>query len=531
MAADDAADTADSVDHMEEFSNQPEPVADQIEPEAPETEPKNQKPEPVTKIADGVFDASAFFADTSNQGKKKEDPQPTSDVVTASAQEGEFIPVQEWPTYFEPGRYENLPNEVYHAANGISSTQLKDARISLMYYHGRHVTRVIPLQQSEAFIIGSVVHSYTLEPEKFASEYAVSAEMPEYVVSTLVDMTAIIREHNATLPALMTSDELKAWIETYNAGLTPPLSLSANATETASLYMTLPAEFQRIPEGVKHTQTAQRACIKEYNASLVPLLKTSGTRDQLLDQIATVAPEFADSERAKFVPYNISGTKEQLTEIVRTIRPDIVTAEDWHRQQESACQGKTMISPDVYRLAKNISDALQADDDARWLLNHPDRKSEVSYFGFDEETGLEIRVRPDIEIRLPPYLDSICADLKTISMGYVPQERLKARLHREIIERGYHISAAMYCDVAELKSFAWIFVNKDPGYHWVAVVYASQELLELGRQEYRRLLRQINEATFTDNWPAPITGQYVDELTLPLKCTAGATWSKKQPSD
>ncbi|HGC2604977.1 TPA: exonuclease VIII, partial [Escherichia coli] len=43
-----------------------------------------------------------------------------------------------WPSYFEPGRYENLPNEVYHSANGISSTMLKDARISLMYYHGRH---------------------------------------------------------------------------------------------------------------------------------------------------------------------------------------------------------------------------------------------------------------------------------------------------------------------------------------------------------------------------------------------------------
>ncbi|HHZ5738827.1 TPA: RecE family exodeoxyribonuclease, partial [Escherichia coli] len=44
-----------------------------------------------------------------------------------------------WPSYFEPGRYENLPNEVYHSANGISSTMLKDARISLMYYHGRHI--------------------------------------------------------------------------------------------------------------------------------------------------------------------------------------------------------------------------------------------------------------------------------------------------------------------------------------------------------------------------------------------------------
>lgn len=47
-----------------------------------------------------------------------------------------------WPEFFEPGRYEGLPNEVYHAANGISSTQIKDARISLMYFHARHVAKL-----------------------------------------------------------------------------------------------------------------------------------------------------------------------------------------------------------------------------------------------------------------------------------------------------------------------------------------------------------------------------------------------------
>ncbi len=36
-----------------------------------------------------------------------------------------------------------------------------------------------------------------------------------------------------------------------------------------------------------------KACIKEYNASLPPLLKASGTREQLLEQIETVDPELA----------------------------------------------------------------------------------------------------------------------------------------------------------------------------------------------------------------------------------------------
>ncbi|EKN8421684.1 exodeoxyribonuclease VIII [Escherichia coli] len=415
-----------------------------------------------------------------------------------------------WPSYFEPGRYENLPNEVYHSANGISSTMLKDARISLMYYHGRHIAGTIPNEESDALLRGRIIHSYVLETDKFADEYAIPVPVPEYVVTTSNELIAIIKKHNASLPALMTPEQMKEWIESYNSTLIQPLSVSAGAEETGILYGSLPVEFRRIPEGEKHTASAMKACIKEYNASLPPLLKTSGAREQLLDQIETVDPELAKKERAKSLPYNISGTKEQLTEIARKIRPELVTLEDWQKRQQEENAGKTFISLDMYEQAKNIHAALQNNTDAARLLNHPDRKSEISYFGFDEETGLEIRVRPDIEIRLP--YESICADVKSVSLGYVRQERLKDRLHREIIERDYHLSAAMYCDVANLDKFFWIFVNKDAGYHWVAVVEASQELLELGRQEYRRTLRQINEALETNNWPAPITESYTDEL-------------------
>lgn len=431
-----------------------------------------------------------------------------TDSVALEEQQAE--PVIEYPAYFEPGRYEGLPNDVYHAANGLSSTQIKDARVSLMYFNVRHVAKTISQHDNPAFIFGRATHSFVLEPEKFSDNYVLPEKMPEDVVSTTGEMVAIIKEYNATLPALMTPDELKAWIEEYNGNLTPPLSLSAGAEETANSYMSLPEEFQRILAETKPTATAMKACIKEYNASLKPMLKTSGTRDQLLDQIATVAPEFAEQERAKFIPYNVSGTKEQLSEIVRTIRPDVVFADDWHAQQEAANAGKETISVEMYELIKNINDALQSNNDASRLLNHPARQSEVSYFGFDEETGLEVRVRPDIEIRLP--YESICADLKTVSLGYVRQDKLKDRLHREIIDRDYHLSAAMYCDVAGLDKFTWIFVNKDPGYHWVAVVDASPMLLELGRKEYRRALRQIEEAMETGYWPAPITEAYTDDL-------------------
>lgn len=43
-----------------------------------------------------------------------------TDSIAPEEQQSE--PVIEYPAYFEPGRYEGLPNDVYHAANGISST-------------------------------------------------------------------------------------------------------------------------------------------------------------------------------------------------------------------------------------------------------------------------------------------------------------------------------------------------------------------------------------------------------------------------
>ncbi|EFS3131385.1 hypothetical protein HX261_000248 [Salmonella enterica] len=94
VATDSAADTADYVDHQEAFSNRyepennhSEPSSDHNEPETPETGPKSQQPEPVTKVADGVFDVSAFFADTSNQVEKTEGITSNNDDRTTKMEE------------------------------------------------------------------------------------------------------------------------------------------------------------------------------------------------------------------------------------------------------------------------------------------------------------------------------------------------------------------------------------------------------------------------------------------------------------
>ncbi|EKS7193763.1 PD-(D/E)XK nuclease-like domain-containing protein [Enterobacter ludwigii] len=429
-----------------------------------------------------------------------------TDSVTLEEQQAE--PVIEYPAYFEPGRYEGLPNDVYHAANGISSTQVKDARVSLMYFNARHVAKTIPRTASKVLDMGNLVHALALQPETLDAEFSVEPEIPEDAFTTTATLREFIDGYNASLPALLSADEIKALLEEHNASLPAPVPLGASLEETAQSYMALPAEYQRIEEGQK--QTAMKACIKEYNATLPSPVKTSGSRDALLEQLAIINPDLVAQEAQKPTPLKVSGTKADMIQAVKSVKPDAVFADELLDAWRDNPGEKILVTRQQLATARAIQSALLGHPTAGMLLTHPSRAVEVSYFGFDDETGLEVRVRPDLEIELDGV--RIGADLKTISMWNVKQESLRARLHREIIDRDYHLSAAMYCETAALDQFFWIFVNKDENYHWIAIIEASTELLELGMLEYRKTMRAIATGFDTGEWPAPITTDYTDEL-------------------
>ncbi|MBX9334904.1 PD-(D/E)XK nuclease-like domain-containing protein [Serratia marcescens] len=414
------------------------------------------------------------------------------------------------PAYFEPGRYLDIPNEVYHSANGISSTMAKDARISLMYYHGRHVIKTIQRERTDALTFGSLVHALALEPEKLDEEFSVEPVIPDGAFTDTASMRAFIEQHNASLPKQTDADMLRAVIEKHNATLPATLPLGTTADETYASYEQLQEKFQRIENGTKHTASAMKACIKEYNATLPAPLKTTGGRDALLEQLATIDPEFVEKERAIPAPLPVSGSKEDMAARIKTILPTAVFADEVISAWKNSNDQRQTITQAQMKHAKAIQRALFTHPSAGQLLQHPQRAVEVSYFGIDEETGLELRVRPDLEIEASGLRTGF--DLKTVSMGNVKQSALRARLHREIIERDYHLSAGMYCDVAALDQFFWIFVNKDEHYHWIAIVEASADLLELGRLEYRKTLRDIKQAQDTGVWPEPITEEIVDDI-------------------
>ncbi|HFL6496250.1 TPA: RecE family exodeoxyribonuclease, partial [Salmonella enterica] len=187
------------------------------------------EPELVKNVGNGIFDVSALMQNSSTHGTET-NPETTSNVQVQKAdsdekQAGDAVqageddlgtgkeavtvenqnqaeaqqnvpesqqeePEAAWPEYFEPGRYEGVPNEVYHAANGISSTQVKDARVSLMYFNARHVEKTIVKERSPVLDMGNLVHALALQPENLEAEFSVEPEIPEGAFTT----TATLRE-------------------------------------------------------------------------------------------------------------------------------------------------------------------------------------------------------------------------------------------------------------------------------------------------------------------------------------------------
>ncbi|EDX6462965.1 DNA breaking-rejoining protein [Salmonella enterica subsp. diarizonae serovar 60:r:e,n,x,z15] len=470
-----------------------------------ETNPQTNEPELVTKVADGIFDVTALMQGSSIHGDKQEEEN-----ASIEPEMSETEPEHTWPEYFEPGRYEGVPNDIYHAANGISSTMVKDARVSLMYYEGRHVSKTIKKERSKVLDMGNLVHGLVLQPEIADEEFSIEPEIPEGSLTTTATIRAVIDEYNASLTPQLSADEIKALLEEYNSSLPQPVPLGDDVAQTGENYMSIPPEFQRVEEGQKVTAAKMKACIKEYNATLPTQMKTSGSRDTLLEQLAVINPDLVAQEAQKPQPLKVSGAKADLIQAVKSVSPETVFADELLEAWRENPGDKILVTRQQYATALAIQSALYAHPEAGKLLQNPTRAVEVSYFGIDDDTGLEIRVRPDVELEYEGL--RIGFDLKTISMWDVKEDALKSRLHREITMRDYHLSAGMYCNVADLDKFAWIFVNKDEGYHWVAVVWASESLLELGKLEYHRTIRAIANAMDTDEWPAPVTADYTDEL-------------------
>ena len=96
----------------------------------------------------------------------------------------------------EPGIYFQMPEETYHAAEGLSCSGIKHLTVSkLNYWHRNLNPNREPEDDSAARRFGKAVHAFALEPDRFARSFAMKLS-PE--------------DHPG---ALVTMDEMKAFLE------------------------------------------------------------------------------------------------------------------------------------------------------------------------------------------------------------------------------------------------------------------------------------------------------------------------------
>lgn len=161
---------------------------------------------------------------------------------------------------------------------------------------------------------------------------------------------------------------------------------------------------------------------------------------------------------------------------------------------EAEAEGVTLLPEKEYHQVFDIAHALLKHPEAKDILTADDKICEASIFVKHPETGLDLKVRPDIFV---PSM-GVMADVKTT------QSSVPSAFARQVFSYGWHIQGAFYKMCAELAgwevdSFAFLSVEKERPYT-AQVHYLSPEVLDHGARIVERVLQQIASCEETQEW-------------------------------
>lgn len=155
--------------------------------------------------------------------------------------------------------------------------------------------------------------------------------------------------------------------------------------------------------------------------------------------------------------------------------------------------GKQVLNNEQYLLLDAMAHEMKKNDEAMLIIEGS--KVEQSLFWIDEETNIPLKIRPDI------WNDQIIGDLKTTDNA------AEWAFKNSLEQYGYHIQAAMIREGflrvmnMDMRDFIYIVQEKTAPYA-IAIYILSEEALEEGHMEFRRLLEKLSECIETDNWPS-----------------------------
>jgi hypothetical protein len=181
---------------------------------------------------------------------------------------------------------------------------------------------------------------------------------------------------------------------------------------------------------------------------------------------------------------------------------------EWRAEVEQANAGKTCLSTDEWTKLHDMHSALFADPAIGKLLSNG--AAETSHYV--DFAGPLVKVRPD-------YLKAkAIIDLKTC------EDASPDGFARAAANYGYHLQAALYCDVLEHVTEVerlFVFVAQEKEYPYAAAIYKPTDgFLAQGRYEYQLAMDKYTAALETGIRPGyeafgPAEANGVIELDLP----------------
>lgn len=353
-----------------------------------------------------------------------------------------------------PGIYQGVSNDDYQSGPGISKGHIDHALNNGRVYQ---YYKVDGNEQKEtaAFREGKILHKALLEFDDFSDEYAVMPVMPEGALASSDELKGWIEQYNAGLPQKPDAADLTTAIEAYNEGLAAPLP-AGNLDEAEASYSKLPAEHQKIGEDEKRTLTRLKACIKAHNDTLPKPLKAKGSYATLLESYAACGNEHAaqvEEWRQYPEPLSMGGSKADLMERIRSADESVQFVDDIVTRFKAEHEGKEILSQDEWTHVLRIREAVLAEPEAAMLLE--EGVAEQSIYWRHRKTGELLKCRPDWTTP-----DHVLVDAKFV------QDASPAGFARDGSKHNYHIQDAHYSEGYEAATgvrpgFVFIAIQKD----------------------------------------------------------------------
>ena len=147
-----------------------------------------------------------------------------------------------------------------------------------------------------------------------------------------------------------------------------------------------------------------------------------------------------------------------------------------------------------------------------------DSYREMSIYTVDEQTGLKIKLRPDV----------FCGDKKTIVDLKTTQDGSPKGFKRDVFSYSYNITDAFYRDFAKREDYIFCAIEKTEPFQ-ISLYQLPDEMTDFGRREYRMCL-DLLEWSYKHNFWADYADFQLLKECLELECLDNFFELKKNDS-